>query len=159
RDLRAADAHGDLPRVFAAAAQRLAADPSVRFRVTVDGEPRDLHPLVRDETARIGCEAVFNAFRHANARSIDVVLAYDRRHFALYVRDDGVGIAADVLRDGRDGHYGLTGMRERARKIDAGFALTSRPGATQVELVVPGRVAYASNAHDAHPARGARRPS
>jgi signal transduction histidine kinase len=153
RDLRGVDAHGDLPRVFAAAAQQLAADPAVRFRVTVEGEPRALHPLVRDEAARIGCEAVYNAFRHARARSIDVVLAYRRRQFALLVRDDGIGIDAVVLRHGREGHYGLTGMRERARKIHADLVLTSRPGATQIELAVAGRVAYASNERGAGLAR------
>jgi signal transduction histidine kinase/ligand-binding sensor domain-containing protein len=153
RDLRAVDVHGDLPRVFAAAAQQLATDPAVRFRVTVEGEPGELHPLVRDETVRIGCEAVFNAFRHARASSIDVVLAYRRRQFALRVRDDGVGIAPEVLRQGRQGHFGLTGMRERARKIHADLSLTSGPGGTQIELVVPGRIAYASNGRGAGFAR------
>ena len=46
----------------------------------------------------------------------------------------------------RENHFGLTGMRERAKRINAGFSLRSAPDAgTTVEVTVPARVAYATN--------------
>ena len=90
----------------------------VESSVEVEGTPRDLHPILRDEVYRIAGEALRNAFRHAQARRIDVAIGYGERQFRLRVRDDGKGIDPEVL-DGqaRAGHFGLPGMRERAELI------------------------------------------
>jgi signal transduction histidine kinase len=144
-DLRAIDCHGDLALAFAAAVKKLTPDPLVKFLVAVEGASRSLHPLVRAEVFKIGSEAIFNAFRHARAESIEVGFVYQRKQFIMRVRDDGIGIDPDILeRGGRQGHFGLTGMRERAEKIRAELTLASRTGAgTEIELVVPAKVAYA----------------
>ena len=84
----------------------------VEFRVISEGQPQALHPLLRDEIYRIGREAVTNAFRHAQASQIEVELKYGSSQFRLVVRDDGCGIESEVLQTGRDGHLGLSGMRE-----------------------------------------------
>ena len=120
-------------------------DPSVKFQVTVEGAPRALHPIVEEEVCRIGEEAISNAFQHARAGNIDVVIAYARSELALRVQDDGIGIDASLLAgSGKEGHFGLTGMRERAEKIRAEIRFESRRGAgTEVRLTVPARVAYA----------------
>ena len=74
------------------------------FQVEVEGTPRELHPILRDEIYRIAGEALRNAFRHAQARRIEVEIRYDERQFRLRVRDDGKGIDPKVLGgDGRDG--------------------------------------------------------
>jgi nitrate/nitrite-specific signal transduction histidine kinase len=54
------------------------------------------------------------------------------------VRDDGIGIPATILQQrGRQGHWGLTGMRERAERIGARFELWSREGSgTEIEIVL-----------------------
>jgi signal transduction histidine kinase len=92
---------------------------------------------------RIGREAVVNAFRHAEARKIELVLEYAPSGLRLVVRDDGRGIDASVLQSGTDGHWGLTGMRERADRIGARFKAWSRAGAgTEIELSVPARIAF-----------------
>jgi signal transduction histidine kinase len=67
----------------------------------------------------------------------------------LSFSDDGVGVDQEVLtRGGRPGHFGLMGMRERAERIRAKIAVTSRPGAgTEVELVLSARDVYASRVH------------
>jgi signal transduction histidine kinase/ligand-binding sensor domain-containing protein len=116
------------------------------FRVTVNGEPIPLHAVVFDEVYRLGREAITNAFRHSQARNIEVELDYERRQFRLRVRDDGIGIAADIMKPGfRAGHWGLPGMRERAAKLGGQLDIWSRPGAgTEIELRVPGASAYAS---------------
>ena len=115
----------------------------VEFRVITEGQQRPLHPLLRDEVYRIGREALINAFRHARANQIEVTLTYSANQLRLLVRDDGCGIDPKILRSGREGHWGLSGMRERADRIGARLHVFSSASAgTEVELSVPGRVAF-----------------
>jgi len=116
------------------------------LRVEVQGTQRALHPIVRDEIFRIAGEALRNAIRHASARQIEVEIRYDERQMRLRVRDDGIGIDPAVLRaEGRAGHFGLHGMRERSKL--AGGKLTVWSGldaGTEVELTIPASHAYAA---------------
>src|SRR4029077_20364881 len=123
---------------------------SALLNVEVEGTSRDLHPILRDEVYRIAGEAVRNAFKHAQARRIEVDLRYDEWEFRLRVRDDGKGIDAQLLnRDGRPGHYGLRGMRERAKLLGGKLAVWSElDSGTEVELRIP-----ASRAYETSPAR------
>jgi signal transduction histidine kinase len=115
----------------------------VAFHVEAEGEPRPLRPLIRDEIYSIGREAVVNAFRHSRGQTIEVGVQYSARDLRLVVRDDGCGIDEAVLRTGREGHWGLTGMRERAEKIGAKLEVLSRiGGGTEVQLSVAGKIAY-----------------
>jgi signal transduction histidine kinase len=117
------------------------------FSVAVEGETRDLHPIVRDEIYKIAAEALRNAFRHARAGRIEVDIRYDDEQFRLRVRDDGIGIDPNVLANqGLEGHYGLRGMPERAGLIGGKLAVWSEAGAgTEVELRLPAGNAYASS--------------
>ena len=133
--------------------RRLATSASDRrrrstFRVVVEGETRDLHPIVRDEIYKIAVEALRNAFRHAQAGRVEVEIRYDDEQFRLRVRDDGKGIDPAVLADhGLDGHYGLRGMPERAGLIGGKLAVWSEVGAgTEVELRLPASIVYATSA-------------
>ena len=113
------------------------------FRVIVVGRPRPLQPVLCDEVYRIGREALINAFRHSRAKSIEVEVEYTAKHLRVLVRDDGCGIDTQTLRTGRDGHWGLTGMRERAERIGARFTVRSRAASgTEVDLSVPGHIAF-----------------
>ena len=113
------------------------------FRVSIEGMPRDLHPILRDDIYRIAREALQNAFRHAHAKTIEAEITYGARVLRLRIRDDGKGIASKLLDTGRDGHWGLPGMRERAQEIGARLDIWSEIGAgTEVELSVPGSIAY-----------------
>jgi ligand-binding sensor domain-containing protein/signal transduction histidine kinase len=133
----------DLEHAFSAVPQELALKEQIGFRVIVEGRKRALHPVIRDEVYRIGREALVNAFRHSRAKTIEVEVEYSARQFRILVRDDGCGIDAQVLRSGREGHWGLPGMRERAEAIGARLMLWSRATAgTEVELSVPGHVAF-----------------
>src|SRR5947207_2521942 len=118
--------------------EEIAGDNAVNFRIVVEGRRRDLHPILRDEVYRIGREALLNAFRRAHARNIEVEMNYARDEFRLFVRDDGSGIADKMLQTGRDGHWGLVGMRERAERIGAQLHVLSRRSAgTEVRLALP----------------------
>jgi signal transduction histidine kinase/ligand-binding sensor domain-containing protein len=139
----------DLAQAISTLGEELATDssslPSPTFRVAVEGAPRDLHPILRDEIYRVAAEALRNAFRHAQARQIEVEIRYDKQQFGLRVRDDGRGFDPRVpASPGREGHYGLPGMRERARIAGGKLTVWSEVGAgTEVELEIPAGTAYA----------------
>jgi signal transduction histidine kinase/ligand-binding sensor domain-containing protein len=115
------------------------------LRVAVEGESRGLHPIVRDEIYKIAAESLRNAFRHAQGKQVEVEIRYDNEEFRLRVRDDGKGIdAARLSGDGSEGHYGLRGMRERAKLVGAKLAIWSEVNTgTEVEVRLPGNLAYA----------------
>jgi signal transduction histidine kinase len=117
---------------------------AAEFHVEVEGASRDLHPILRDEVYRIAGEAVRNAFSHAQAKRIEVEIRYDERQLRLRVRDDGKGIHAQHLKEsGRAGHYGLPGMRERAKLMGGKLTVWSEQDAgTEVELKMPASRAY-----------------
>jgi signal transduction histidine kinase len=122
---------------------------SPALRVSVEGTPRELHPILRDDIYRIAREAVRNAFLHAQASKIEADITYGARLLRLCIRDDGKGIDPKLLDAGRDGHWGLAGMRERAEQIGARLDIWSEVGAgTEVELRVPGSVAYGTEESD-----------
>jgi signal transduction histidine kinase/ligand-binding sensor domain-containing protein len=143
----------ELAVAVSALGEALAADHtsqnSAVFHVEVEGTPRNLHPILRDEVYRIAGEALRNAFGHAQARHIEVEIRYDERQLRLRVRDDGKSIDPKVLSgDGRAGHFGLHGIRERAKLIGGKLAVWSElDSGTEVELSIP-----ASNAYDKSPA-------
>jgi signal transduction histidine kinase len=133
----------DLARAFSEIRQEFGKEEKIHFEVFVEGRPRPLHPVTRDEIYSIGREALRNAFRHAQAQNIEVELEYSSQGLRLFVRDSGVGFDSGVLQEGREGHWGLTGMRERAKRIGAKFRVMSRPAAgTEVELSVPSQIAF-----------------
>jgi ligand-binding sensor domain-containing protein/signal transduction histidine kinase len=148
--LRAAAAEGDdLVVAVKALAEELASDPSeesVVFRVDLQGTPRPLRPIVRDEVRRIAGEALRNSRRHAHASAIEVELRYDRRQLRLRVRDNGRGIDERFLSgEGAAGHYGLHGMRERASLVGGKLTIwTAAASGTEIELAVPAARAFAA---------------
>src|SRR6267142_2001374 len=132
--------------------QELAAETSHNanapvLHVEVEGAPRDLHPVVRDEVYRIAGEGLRNAFRHAASQRIEVEIRYDERQLRLRLRDDGSGIDPQVLSGhGHEGHYGLRGMRERAKLLGGKLTVWSeRVSGTEVELIIPAAHAYTAS--------------
>jgi signal transduction histidine kinase len=117
---------------------------SAVIHVQVEGAPRELKPIVRDEAYRIACEALRNAVRHAQARKIAVEIQYGESRFRLRVRDDGRGMAQETVeRQPPTGHFGLHGMRERAEIIGAHIDVWSKLNyGTAIDLSVPANVAY-----------------
>ena len=134
----------DLARAFRAVGDEMTSGSSAEFRVRVNGSSRDLHPILRHEVYAITREAIRNAVHHADAKAIEVDLHYDNS-LRVRVRDDGKGIDPAVLKQGRSGHYGLAGMRERAARMGGELKVSTAPGAgTEVELTIPGSLAYSA---------------
>jgi len=139
----------DLEHAFSQVREEFAKQSQVEFRVIVEGEPRPLRSIIREEIYLIGHEALSNAFRHAHASDIEVELEYAASHLRVLVRDNGGGIDTQVLRFGRDGHWGLSGMKERSERIGGKLRVLSRLVAgTEVELTVPGRIAFEAPSSD-----------
>jgi signal transduction histidine kinase len=143
-DLRSsATTTNDLAQAVRALCTELATPDGAAFELTVKGPSRDMHPIIRDELYRVSREALRNAFTHARARHIEAELIYAERLFRLRIRDDGKGIEPAVLAEGRPGHYGLPGMRERSRQIGAEVTIRSGTGnGTEIELSIPASIAY-----------------
>lgn len=147
-DLRSSTtAPADLVQALRALGDEFATENSAAFRLVVEGEARDLNPTVRDELYIIAREALRNAFSHARAHHIEAEITYGERALRLRIRDDGEGIPPEILEEGRPGHYGLQGMRERARQAGGKLDFWSRAGAgTEIELSIPGSIAYRGSA-------------
>jgi signal transduction histidine kinase len=148
QDLRsAASTTGDLAHAISGVADELASGGGPSFRLVVEGPVRELHPVVRDEIYSIAREALRNAFTHACATHIEAEIGFNERLLRLRIRDDGKGIASETAEQGRAGHYGLAGIRERARQIGSKLVILSGAGTgTDIELSVPGSMAYAKPA-------------
>ena len=148
RGLRSAYGNSDdLGTAFAQIGEEFRTDQTKDYSVVVEGTPQELHPIIRDTAYRIVREALTNAFRHSQGSKIEVELEYTSRHLKILIRDNGAGIDPNVVELGRDGHWGLTGMRERAESIGGRLKVWSRANAgTEVELLIPSRVAFVLHA-------------
>lgn len=144
----------DLERAFARIPGEIGSEQEIAVKATGEERARPLRALVRDEVYRIGREAVVNAVRHSRAATIEVEIEHQPKAFVLRVADDGIGIAAETLAKGRQGHWGLAGMRERAARLGARFEVGSRPGdGTRIELRLPAAAAFESGTADSGPGR------
>ncbi len=150
RGLRSANTDcDDLGQAFSRVPEELGPGERTDFRIVVMGSTRQLRPLIRDEVYRIGREALMNAFRHSRASHVEIELEYAAKRFRMVVRDNGCGIDPQTLHAGRDGHWGLQGMRERAEQVGAQLRVWSGVGAgTEVELSIPNSIAFESVSTD-----------
>ncbi|MGA2428163.1 MAG: two-component regulator propeller domain-containing protein [Candidatus Acidiferrum sp.] len=133
----------DLEQAFSRIPQEIAVGEGTDYRVFAEGEARPLRPAVREEIYRIGREAVVNALRHSRGSKVEVELEYSPGYLRLLVRDNGTGIDPEVVGAGREGHWGLSGMRERADRIGARLRVLSGASVgTEIELSVPDHIVF-----------------
>jgi ligand-binding sensor domain-containing protein/signal transduction histidine kinase len=115
---------------------------SMAVTFSVVGDAKEMHPIVRDEIYRIAYEAIGNACMHSGASRLEVELRY-ARDVTLRVSDNGIGIDPVIADQGKDGHFGLQGMRERASRIGGKLTLGSSPNSgTEIRLTVPGGIIF-----------------
>ena len=115
---------------------------SMTVNFSVEGEIREMHPVARDETFRIGYEAIRNACEHSLATELKVELNY-AQDLTLRVHDNGIGIDSSVANSKKSGHFGLQRMRERAFRIGGKLTIVSAPGSgTEITLIMPGAVIF-----------------
>ncbi len=133
----------DLADAFRRVAHSATKPETLAVSVNVRGQSRDLHPIVRDEIYRIGYEAIRNAFAHSRGTRLEIRLDYTS-DLTLVVADDGIGIDPLVSEKGKDGRFGLRGMRERAAAVGGELTFVSSGAGTSITLVVPGRIVFRS---------------
>jgi signal transduction histidine kinase len=125
-----------------------AAQHCVHFSFAVPTARRPVRALAQKEAFHIGCEAIRNACAHADATRIEIELQFEH-DLLLTVRDDGRGMSPVVASRGREGHFGLRGMRERAARIGAMFSIDTSPGrGTVVTLRVSRAIAFEPSAKE-----------
>jgi signal transduction histidine kinase len=153
RGLRLRDSESnDLAKALQHVKQEFPQKDTIVFRVVEEGAARVVKTEIRDEIYRIGREAIVNAYVHSEAATIEVEIQYARTQVTLLVRDDGRGIDPSILQGGREGHWGLSGIRERSQRIGATLKLRSRPDAgTEIELTIPGHIAFEDDSGNSTP--------
>jgi len=130
--------NGDLEEALRRCGEELSESSQAKFSITVLGERIPLEPVVFEESYRIVREGLINAFQHSKAANIEVEIIYDANRFIVRIRDDGIGMAPAILTSGRAGHWGLSGMHERAKAIGAKLKVWSQLNAgTEIELQSP----------------------
>jgi len=147
-DLRSSTAMAtDLSQAVRSLGEEFTTENSAAFHLVVEGTARDLNPAVRGELYLIAREALRNAFSHARAQHIEAEIIYGEHELRLRIRDDGEGIPARILEEGRPGHYGLPGMHERAKHVGGKLDFWSKAGAgTEIDLSIPGSIVYRTSA-------------
>jgi signal transduction histidine kinase len=136
-----------LERALSDLADEGTAGGAARFRIFVMGKPKPLKRTIEEQVYLIAREALTNALRHSGATNIEAEVEYLPGKLRVVVRDNGSGIDPEILRSGRDSHWGLLGMRERAKGMGARLRIMSRRGAgTEVELSVAGDIAVDAHA-------------
>lgn len=143
RDLRRSDGLENPEAALREIAGRQLAGSAIVATVRSGGTRRALDAAAWDELASIASELLFNVARHSHASNVTAELEYRAGGVTLRIEDDGVGIPADVAREGRRGHYGIPGMRERAARIGGSFRIAARrEGGTSVVVTVPAAMVY-----------------
>jgi len=132
----------DLAEAFRRAIEDCGRHGAIQASLSVIGTPREMHPVVRDEVYRIGCEAVRNACTHSEGSRLEVELTY-AHDLMVRVADNGIGMDPSIAAAGKAGHFGLQGMRERAAHIGGKLTMTSSADSgTEVTVTVPGRLIF-----------------
>ena len=132
----------ELPTSIATLGDELVCGTNISFELEVSGEQRDVDFNIKGEIHGICREALTNVVQHSRGSAIVVELMLEDE-FALVIRDDGHGIAANVAEHGRTGHFGIQGMRERAERIGGMLLISGAPGrGTEVKLTIPRASTY-----------------
>jgi len=121
-------AHYNLVEVLRHAEAEFRTGSLPMFDLVWTGETRHIQPLIRDEVHRICREALANAFRHSGAEYVTVEIRFLPGMLEVEISDDGLGMAEEILKHGRAGHFGLRGMQAHAQRIGATLSIESERG-------------------------------
>jgi signal transduction histidine kinase len=140
--------NADLPRALRRVAREISSDDTPRVEVEISGTVFPLPSATEHHLLRIAQEAITNAVKHGNPKTIFLALKYESDRVTLTVQDDGAGFDLETVSTER-GHFGLQGMRSRAQKLDADLILKSKPGAgTSLKIMVRSSNGVSENGED-----------
>lgn len=121
---------GTLPEAVAALTERWSKESGIRARAHITGNPHQLPADYEATLLRAAQEALTNIRKHASAIGVDVTLSYWNGLTVLDVQDDGVGFDPASTRHlpGRDGGFGLDGMRQGVEALGGRLQIESASG-------------------------------
>jgi signal transduction histidine kinase/ligand-binding sensor domain-containing protein len=148
KDLRSVSlSAADIVKSFSQLSEEFALEGGPEVDVILEGNERPLNAATGNDVLQVGRQAITNAFQHAHASRIHVLLSYDEQHLRIRIQDNGCGINEEALNLGRPGHYGIAGMQERAERLGGNISIRSRLGeGTEVDLYVPADLIYENGA-------------
>lgn len=130
--------NGDLATALAESARQMVGQKPVDVLVQTVGLARPMPPKIENHLLRVGQEAITNSLKHGHAATIQIKLSYQPQTVVLRIQDDGLGFETPAAHRPNGAHFGLLGMRERAKQMGARLDLKSSPGkGTEVEVEVP----------------------
>jgi signal transduction histidine kinase len=133
----------NLSETFAAAAHAFNHEQGARFALQVEGPVEDITLPVLHQLHYMGREAITNAFRHSKASEITVGLKCEHKAVVLSIADDGCGFDPMAATSRRAGHWGLSGIKERAEALGGLVECHSAKNqGTKIVITVPSRRAY-----------------
>jgi signal transduction histidine kinase len=116
-------------------AKEAAADANLNLDLHVMEKIPALSADVEQCVYRVTQEAITNVVNHAKAKKLTVKLGFADGKVKLVVRDDGIGF--DKKKSDETGHFGLVGMRERAKLVGGELKITSKPEhGTTIQLTI-----------------------
>ena len=111
---------------------------NINLEVSAKGRVRPLSETVEENLLRIGQESLTNAIKHSGATMVKIELDYGPQTVTLEVQDNGRGFEQDKSAGPGEGHFGLLGISERAKRLGGELAVNSEPGrGTTVRIKVP----------------------
>ncbi len=117
---------------------RLTEGTWMNVEVMQSGEPRPLSEFEEENLLRIGQEALTNAIKHSGAKDLEIHLRFEKEQLILEIHDSGQGFSAGEVKGPQQGHFGLSGMGERAQRIGGSLEIESRPGGgTSIRAFLP----------------------
>jgi signal transduction histidine kinase len=128
----------DLPTALLISGNQIADGANIRIEVEKKGAVRPLPETVEENILRVGQEAITNTVKHSGATYLSLLLEYSADNLILTVKDNGNGFTPDNCVGPNDGHFGLLGMSERAKRLNGKISITSAPGAgTTIRIEIP----------------------
>ena len=127
----------DLVTQIAIVAGEAAQGQGMQVKVNTLGQPFPVPADIQRQALQITREALSNAIKHAQAKEVSVEISFTDAAAVLKIKDDGQGFSLSNAVS-LQGHYGLSGMRERAEQIHSKLEITSLPGqGTVISLTIP----------------------
>jgi signal transduction histidine kinase len=128
----------DLSNALAEGARQITSGTDIKVQLKTEGEPQALPEIVEENLLRIGQEALANIIKHSRATGVDMELQFEHQQVRLQVKDNGIGFDCEKAVGPNEGHFGLLGMSERAKRLGGHFTVSSKSGdGTLIRVEIP----------------------
>ena len=128
----------DLPGALLESARQITQTSGIKAALQSKGTAQALPEVVEENLLRIAQEALTNVIKHARATQVSIVLEFEPQQVIMQVQDNGIGFDLKTCAGPSNGHFGLLGMSERAKRIGGCLLPVSEPGkGTTVRVKIP----------------------